>query len=413
MPTSEIGQPANCGRLHRLDQRRAVGDRAVGLLVAVAIGVHDAEGDRIHADEARQLVHLNLERKIGDGHAEAAHRRGRRAVGVDAVGVDPDIGDGVGAGHVGGGLGGAVRAVARIGAGIDIDADVAGDDPPVLHDAVLDVDALGGARAGDLHLLLAAVGVFDRTAGEHRGEKRRRLGDDVDLAAEAAADGAADQAQFLERRVEDEGGVVEGEEQGLGVRVAGEAAVRFRHDDAAGGLGRRMLDRRGLVALLDDVVGDGEALLDVAMADAAEGMALIGEIVVAVIFVDDRRAGLQRLLDVEDGGQDLVVDLHLGRGLAGDRVGFGDDGDDLLALEADLALGEHRLVVRLDLDQAKDRVDVRRHVLVGEDADDARHLLRRRGVDMEDAGVIVRASRHLQMEHAREGCGRRRTGSCR
>ena len=98
----------------------------------------------------------------------------------------------------------------------------------------------------------------------------------------------------------------------------------------------------------------------------------------AVILVDERRAGLQRLLDVEDRRQDLVVDLHRGDGRHGDRLGLGDDRDDLLALEADLVDGKHRFVVRLDLDQAEDGVDVRRDVGVGEDADDARHLLRPR-----------------------------------
>ena len=53
-------------------------------------------------------------------------------------------------------------------------------------------------------------------------------------------------------------------------------------DDAAGGLGRRVLDRRGLVALLEDVVGLGEALLDVAEADAPALVALVDEVVVAV-----------------------------------------------------------------------------------------------------------------------------------
>ena len=61
-------------------------------------------------------------------------------------------------------------------------------------------DALGRARRGDLHLLLAAVGVFDRPVGEHRGEEGDRLDDHVDLAAETAADRAADQPQLLERR---------------------------------------------------------------------------------------------------------------------------------------------------------------------------------------------------------------------
>ena len=56
-------------------------------------------------------------------------------------------------------------------------------------------------------------------------QDRDRLDDDVDLAAEAAADRAADQAQLVERHLQDERGVVEGEEHRLGVGVAGEAAI--------------------------------------------------------------------------------------------------------------------------------------------------------------------------------------------
>ena len=102
--------------------------------------------------------------------------------------------------------------MARIGAGIDIEPHLAGDDAPVLHHAVLDVDALGGARDETCISSSRAVGIFDRPVGQHRGKEGDRLGDHIDLAAEAAADRAADQAQFLEGRFEDQRRVVEGEE---------------------------------------------------------------------------------------------------------------------------------------------------------------------------------------------------------
>ena len=231
-------------------------------------------------------------------------------------------------------------------------------------------------------------------------EHRDRLDDDVDLAAEAAADRAADHAQLLEGDVEDQRGIVEREEQRLRVGVAGEAAVRLGDDDAAGRLDRRVLDRRGLVALLDDVVGRGEAFLDVAMAHAPKGMALIGEVVVAVILVDQRRAGLQRLLDVEDGGKLLVVDLDLGDRGARRRLRLGDHGEHRLALKAHLVDRQHRLVIGLDLDQPEDGVDVRRDVGMAENAHDARHLQRRGSIDVPDAGVMMRAAHHLQVQHA-------------
>ena len=70
-------------------------------------------------------------------------------------------------------------------------------------------------------------------------------------------------------------------------------------------------------------------------------VALVVEVVLAVIFVDQRRAGLQRLLHVEDRRQLLVVDLDLGGRLARGALALGDDRDDLLALEAHLVDGEH------------------------------------------------------------------------
>ena len=87
---------------------------------------------------------------------------------------------------------------------------------------------LRGARRGDLHLLRAGVDVLDRPVGQHGAEDGDRLDDHVDLAAEAAADRAADQPQLLERHVEDQRHVVEREEERLGVGVDGDAAVALR-----------------------------------------------------------------------------------------------------------------------------------------------------------------------------------------
>ena len=154
------------------------------------------------------------------------------------------------------------------------------------------------------------------------------------------------------------------------------------------------------------MVGCGKALFHVAEANAAAVMALVLEVVLAVIFVDERSAGLKRLLHVEDGRQLLVFDLHPGGRLARRRQRLGDHRDDRLALVADLVDGERRLVVGLDLDQAEDRIDVLRHVLVGEDAHDARSLLRLARIDRQDARVVVGAAHHVEMQEAREGAVR-------
>ena len=59
---------------------------------------------------------------------------------------------------------------------------------------------------------------------------------------------------------------VEREEQRLRRGVDDEAAVGVRHRDRAVGLGRRVLDRRHLVAVFEDDVGLLEGRLDVAEA---------------------------------------------------------------------------------------------------------------------------------------------------
>jgi hypothetical protein len=63
----------------------------------------------------------------------------------------------------------------------------------------------------------------------------------------------------------------------------------------------------------------------------------------SLVVADQRGVGIQRLADVDDGGQRLVLDVdQLERVTRGVAV-LGDDERDLLALEADLVGGEHRL----------------------------------------------------------------------
>ena len=120
-----------------------------------------------------------------------------------------------------------------------------------------------------------------------------------------------------------------------------------------------MLDRRHLVALLEDVIGLGEAALDVAEAQLLVIVdVVIDERVLRIGLVDDRRAGLQRLLDVEHRRQRLVVDPHLRHRLERLALAVGDDGDDRLALVAHLVDGERRLVVLAEIDQAEQRVEI-------------------------------------------------------
>ena len=127
---------------------------------------------------------------------------------------------------------------------------------------------------------------------------------------------------------------------------------------------------------------------------------MVGERVLRIDLVDDRRAGLQRLLDVEHGGKRLVVDTHLGHGLEGLALAVGDDGDDRLALVADLVDGQRRLVVQAEIDEAEQGVQIARHVGAADDPAHTRRALGLAGIDAADAGMGVRAAQHLQVQHA-------------
>ena len=165
-----------------------------------------------------------------------------------------------------------------------------------------------------------------------------------------------------------------------------------------GGLGRRVLGRRRLVGALDHVIGARPRRRRVAVADPPAVVALVPE-VVRVPVRDARRVGLERLLDVEDGGQLLEVQPDPLDRLDGGRLALGDDGHDRLAAVAGALGGEHLLLVRLDPDQAEDRVDVLRDVRGGQRADEPGHLLRLGQVDPADARVHERVADHLEMEH--------------
>ena len=136
------------------------------LHVAVAIGVEDAEFERVHADGVGELVHLAFQREVERGDAEAAHRRRRRPVGEDAINVGVDVRDGVRPRNMSRAFHHRVARQPGIRAAVEIGPHLPRHDAAVAHDAVLDVDALGAARRAELHLLVTAETVADRRAGE-------------------------------------------------------------------------------------------------------------------------------------------------------------------------------------------------------------------------------------------------------
>ncbi len=119
-----------------------------------------------------------------------------------------------------------------------------------------------------------------------------------------------------------------------------------------------MLDLLGGVGLLDDQVGLGEARLDIALADRD-----VLDEVARRIGVEHRRAGLHRVLGVEDRRERGVVDPDAAqRFLGGDDI-LGGDRRDALADIADHAPRHDRLVMDEDPE-----IVLARHVVAGDDA---------------------------------------------
>ena len=123
---------------------------------------------------------------------------------------------------------------------------------------------------------------------------------------------------------------------------------------------------------------------------AGDEHALEGEIV-AELGMDHRRAGIERGLGIGDRGQLLVADLDQLAGVLGLRARARHHGADRLALPAGPLDRERVLRRRLDAFEMGEHADPGRDHLgelgAGDDGDDARRLLRRRRVDLRDAGM--------------------------
>ena len=250
------------------------------------------------------------------------------------------------------------------------------------------------------HQVLAAVlDPLHRLAGHdrpHDGQDVARV--DADLAAEPAADVRGDDLDLVlgdagHQRVD---GAVR--VRCLVGRPDGELAGHRVHvgDRAAG------LHRRGVHARVEHLLGDH---------DVRRGEHLVGEVLVAGLPVedvvvrlaldvvaDDRGALVERLLGVHDRRQRLVVDLDEVERVARGVLVLGDDEGDLLALEAHLVGGEHRLDVHR---QRRHPREVQR--LEGGTGDDRLHLRHRLGlggVDRPDPGVRIGAAQDRGVQHA-------------
>ena len=151
------------------------------------------------------------------------------------------------------------------------------------------------------------------------------------------------------------------------------------------------------------MIGLSEGLLHVTEAQLLVIVfAVIFERVLRVGLVHHRRAGLERLFDLEHRRELLVVDAHFRQRL--ERLAFTvrHDRDDRLALVAHLVGRERRLVVLAEVEQAEQRVEIARHVGAADHAAHAACALGLGGVDAADAGVMMRAAQHLQVQQPLE-----------
>ena len=139
----------------------------------------------------------------------------------------------------------------------------------------------------------------------------------VDLASEAAANCAANEMQPVRRHRQHLRRRAEREEQCLRRGVADKAFVDLGRGDGTAGLDRRLLDRRHLIAALDDMVGTRERRLDIAVAQLLMVvLAVIDELVGWIDLTDDGRARLDRLFDVEHMRAHIPVDANPRHGRA-------------------------------------------------------------------------------------------------
>ena len=122
---------------------------------------------------------------------------------------------------------------------------------------------------------------------------------------------------------------------------------------------------------------------------------------IAAFVVQDGRSGFHRFFGVENGRQDLVLQVETAATFFGGSFSFGDDGGDALTDEARHVI-EHVRIVGVDtiVFVNSRRVKAAWHVFPSEHIHDARHGHGFGPVDRQNFGVRVRRSQHLEVQQA-------------
>ncbi len=394
---------------HALERGLVLGvleDRSSRLWAALAQHIAAAELERINLESARDHVGVTLIRPHQLRDAEAAQRARRRLVGVERVGVDPDVVDVVGARSGEPRFLRHARADVGIGAAVPIHLAFASNDAAVLVDARFDAERRGMLGDG-VELLLHAERDLHRTPHDHGQRCRQRFELDVELAAKAAAEIGHPDAHAILGPAQEPRDLGAHERGPLRAAVDGDAAL-LKVADRGKRLEREVEALLGAERVLENMRGLGEGLVDIA-APQAEVERDIGALAaLEMLEVGEGAGGLELLVHqhlvvggfdlVEHRGQFLIFrDDELHRLLRDMRIG-GEHGRHRLADIVHLVDGEDglvvegRAVIRLGNDLA--------HVFRRDHAIDAGERFRRAGIDRLDAAVRHGAAEDLGMQHA-------------
>ena len=238
-----------------------------------------------------------------------------------------------------------------------------------------------------------------RLAEQDRGQDRRDVaGVDRHLVAEPAADVRRHDPDHVLGQLRDERHGRPDDVRRLRRHVDGElAGARVVVGDRAAALDRRRVAARVVQLERGHDVGLRERPLG--GRGVADLPAVAGVVDLAVLVVaDDRRVRRGRLLRIDDGGQRLVLDVDGLAPVLGDVRVVGDDDAHLLALEAHLVGGQHRLGVVGE--RRHPREVALGHHFAGQHQPDAGDLPRLRRVDADDPGVGQWAAQDLHVQHA-------------
>ena len=147
----------------------------------------------------RHVVHVRLVGEADLRGAEPAHGSRHRLVGVDDEGFGVEVVDLVGTGGEDARLAERGFAPRTVGAALEDEANLTAQDLAFLRDARLVVHDQRVPRRRRHELLWTRERALDRTAGLLRQQRHHRLGGDLVLAAEVAADDRRDDADAAHR----------------------------------------------------------------------------------------------------------------------------------------------------------------------------------------------------------------------